>query len=177
MKMKRSFFIRCGLLYVLALSACQTTEPLPSKLGNPEILWDNWGVPHIVATHERDAFYAFGWAQMRSHADLLLKLYAMARGRGAEYFGEDYLSADRSVRLLSIPDLAEQWYQEQESGFKDNLSAFAAGINDFAQRHPEAVSDQVKAVLPVTPQDIIAHAGHDRFYRRHFGMRRGIARI
>lgn len=157
MKMKRSFFIRYVLLSVLALSACQTTELLPSKLGNPEILWDNWGVPHIVAAQERDVFYAFGWAQMRSHADLLLKLYAMARGRGAEYFGEDYLSADRSVRLLGIPTLAEQWYQEQESGFKDNLSAFAAGINDFAQRHPEAVSDQVKAVLPVTPQDIIAH--------------------
>ena len=153
----KSILAGCVLLSVLALNACQTAEPLPNKRGNPEILWDNWGVPHIVATHERDAFYAFGWAQMRSHADLLLKLYAMARGRGAEYFGEDYLSADRSVRLLGIPALAEQWYQEQESGFKDNLSAFAAGINDFAQRHPEAVSDQVKAVLPVTPQDIIAH--------------------
>lgn len=153
----RSFFIRCVLLSVLALSACQKAEPLPSKRGNPEILWDNWGVPHIVATHEHDAFYAFGWAQMRSHADLLLKLYAMARGRGAEYFGEDYLAADRSVRLLGIPALAEQWHRQQEPGFKGNLAAFAAGINDFAQRHPEAVSDQVKAVLPVTQQDIIAH--------------------
>lgn len=155
--MMRSFFAGCALLSVLVLNSCQTTEPLPIKHGNPEILWDSWGVPHIVAAHDSDAFYAFGWAQVRSHADLLLKLYAMARGRGAEYFGEDYLSADRSVRLLGIPALAEQWYQEQESGFKDNLSAFAAGINDFAQRHPEAVSDQVKAVLPVTPQDIIAH--------------------
>ncbi|TXI39417.1 MAG: acylase [Nitrosomonas sp.] len=157
MKMMRSFFIRCVLLSVLALSACQTAEPLPSKRGNPEILWDNWGVPHIVATHEHDAFYAFGWAQMRSHADLLLKLYAMARGRGAEYFGEDYLAADRSVRLLGIPALAEQWHRQQEPEFKDNLAAFAAGINDFAQRHPEAISDRIKAVLPVTPQDIIAH--------------------
>lgn len=155
--MMKSFFAGCVLLSVLTLNVCQTAEPLSSKRGNPEILWDNWGVPHIVATHERDAFYAFGWAQMRSHADLLLKLYAMARGRGAEYFGEDYLAADRSVRLLGIPALAEQWHRQQESEFKDNLAAFAAGINDFAQRHPEAVSDRIKAVLPVTPQDIIAH--------------------
>ncbi len=153
----KSFFAGCVLLSVFALNACEIAEPLPSKRGNPEILWDNWGVPHIVATHEHDAFYAFGWAQMRSHADLLLKLYAMARGRGAEYFGEDYLAADRSVRLLGIPALAEQWHRQQEPEFKDNLAAFAAGINDFAQRHPEAVSDRIKAVLPVTPQDIIAH--------------------
>lgn len=133
----KSFFAGCVLLSVFALNACQTAEPLPSKRGNSEILWDNWGVPHIVATHERDAFYAFGWAQMRSHADLLLKLYAMARGRGAEYFGEDYLSADRSVRLLGIPDLAEQWYQEQESGFKDNLSAFAAGTTILRNAIPK----------------------------------------
>jgi len=153
----KSFFAGCALLSVLVLNACQTAGPLPVKHGNPEILWDSWGVPHIVAVHDSDAFYAFGWAQMRSHADLLLKLYAMARGRGAEYFGEDYLAADRSVRLLGIPALAERWYQQQEAGFKNNLVAFAAGINDFAQRHPEAVSDQVKAILPVIPQDIIAH--------------------
>ncbi|MGZ0018682.1 penicillin acylase family protein [Nitrosomonas sp. wSCUT-2] len=145
------------LLAVFALNACQLAGQLPRESENTEILWDTWGVPHIVAAHDRDAFYAFGWAQMRSHADLLLKLYAIARGRGAEYFGEDYLAADRSIRLLGIPSLAEQWYQQQEPGFKDNLAAFAAGINEFARRHPEVISGQVKTVLPVTPQDIIAH--------------------
>lgn len=118
---------------------------------------DSWGVPHIVAKRDSDAFYAFGWAQMRSHADLLLKLYAVARGRGAEIFGESYLPADRSVRILGIPYLAEQWYAEQDVAFRANLDAFAAGINDFARRHPETISDAVKAVLPVTPQDVIAH--------------------
>lgn len=145
------------LLFLLVLTACQTTGQLPPRKGSAEILWDNWGVPHIIAVNDNNAFYAFGWAQMRSHADLLLKLYAIARGRGAEYFGEEYLASDRSVRLLGIPLLAEQWYWQQEHWFRDNLAAFAAGINDFAHRHPEAISDQVKAVLPVTPQDILAH--------------------
>lgn len=145
------------LLTTLFLNACQPAQPPAQVHDGAEILWDSWGVPHIVARKDSDAFYAFGWAQMRSHADLLLKLYAVARGRGAEVFGDNYLPADRSVRMLGIPGLAEQWYAEQDVAFRANLDAFAAGINDFARRHPETISNAVKAVLPVTPQDVIAH--------------------
>lgn len=145
------------LLTALLLGACQPAQP-PAKIHDgAEILWDTWGIPHIVARQDNDAFYAFGWAQMRSHADLLLKLYAIARGRGAEFFGENYLAADRSTRLLGIPSLAEQWHEQQDTDFKRNLIAFSTGINDFARQHPELISDTVKAILPVTPQDVIAH--------------------
>ena len=149
--------LRPILWAVLLLSACQPVQPPAQVHDSPEILWDSWGVPHIVARKDNDAFYAFGWAQMRSHADLLLKLYAVARGRGAEIFGESYLPADRSVRILGIPGLAEKWYREQDAAFRANLDAFAAGINDFARQYPETISDTVRAVLPVTPQDVIAH--------------------
>ena len=149
--------MRYLFLVILFLQACQPVFPPLLVSKDPEIVWDNWGVPHIVATKNNDAFYAFGWAQMRSHADLLLKLYAVARGRGAEIFGESYLPADRLVRTLGIPKLAEKWYLEQDSDFRKNLDSFAAGINDFARQHPEAISDTVKAVLPVKPQDVIAH--------------------
>lgn len=148
----------CILFTMLFLNACQQSIQSPAKISDgPEILCDTWGVPHIVAKKDSDAFYAFGWAQMRSHADLLLKLYAVARGRGAEMLDESYLPADRSVRMLGIPNLAEQWYAEQDAVFRANLDALAAGINDFARRHPESISDAVKAVLPVTSQDVIAH--------------------
>ncbi len=159
MKIRSVLCLLGGMLFAtLLLNACQQSIQSPAKIADgPEILWDTWGVPHIVAKKDSDAFYAFGWAQMRSHADLLLKLYAVARGRGAEVFGESYLPADRSVRMLGIPNLAEQWYAEQDAVFRANLDAFAAGINDFARRHPDTISDAVKAVLPVTPQDVIAH--------------------
>lgn len=148
--------IGCMLLAATFLQTCQAMQSAASHPG-PEIKWDNWGVPHIVANSDRDSFYAFGWAQMRSHGDLLLKLYAVARGRGAEFFGESYLAADRSVRTLGIPILAEQWYAIQDKEFKENLDSFAAGVNDFARKYPEFLSDAVKAVLPVRPQDVIAH--------------------
>ncbi len=53
-----------------------------------EILWDNYGVPHVYASNTADMYYAFGWSQMHNHANLLLQLYGQARGRAAEYGGE-----------------------------------------------------------------------------------------
>jgi acyl-homoserine lactone acylase PvdQ len=53
--------------------------------GDTEILWDRYGVPHIYAGDREAMFYAHGWAQMRNHADLLLRLYGESRGRAAEY--------------------------------------------------------------------------------------------
>jgi acyl-homoserine-lactone acylase len=48
-----------------------------------EILWDNYGVPHIYAPDASEMYYAFGRAQMHSHTNLILKLYAQARGKSA----------------------------------------------------------------------------------------------
>ena len=53
-----------------------------------EILWDRYGVPHIFAPDHPSLFYAYGYAQMEAHSELLLRLYAQARGRGAEFYGE-----------------------------------------------------------------------------------------
>ncbi len=53
-------------------------------------------------------YYAFGWAQMNSHADLILKLYAQARGRASEYFGKDYIESDRQILLFDLPALPER---------------------------------------------------------------------
>jgi acyl-homoserine-lactone acylase len=131
-----------------------------SLLSNPkssEILWDNYGVPHIYGIDERGAFQAFGWAQMHSHANLLLRLYGQARGRAAEYWGEDYLESDRWVVTMGIPQRAKTWYQQQNATFRSYLDSFAAGINTYAAKHPELIDDEVKIVLPITGEDVLAH--------------------
>lgn len=86
-----------------------------------EILWDKWGVPHIFATDSLGAFRAFGWAQMHSHGNLLLRLYAQGRGRAAEYLGEQYLQSDRDTRLLGIPQEGQRWYDLQSPRFRSCL--------------------------------------------------------
>src|SRR5215211_7698999 len=63
-----------------ATSVVASADAIPT--GGAEVLWDTWGVPHIYAEDAPGLFYAFGWAQAHNHGDLLLQLYAQARGRG-----------------------------------------------------------------------------------------------
>ena len=122
-----------------------------------EILWDNYGVPHIYGKTNQEMYYAFGWAQMNCHADLILKLYAQARGRAAEYFGKDYLESDKQILLFDLPGLARNSYLQQDKEYKSYLDAFVKGMNDYAKAHPDAIGENYRQVLPVTGDDIISH--------------------
>jgi len=122
-----------------------------------EILWDTYGVPHIYSRDTQGLFRAFGWAQMQSHGNLILRLYGQARGRAAEYWGKEYLDSDRWVRTMGVPERAEKWYAAQSKEFRANLDAFAAGINAYAKEHPQLIDNAVETVLPVSGVDILAH--------------------
>jgi len=122
-----------------------------------EILWDTYGIPHIYGKDTQSTFQAFGWAQMQSHGNLLLRLYGQARGRAAQYWGEEYLESDRWVQLMGIPERASSWYEAQSPAFRSNLDAFAAGINAYAKAHPDLIDDELEVMLPVKPVDILAH--------------------
>jgi acyl-homoserine-lactone acylase len=129
---------------------------MPDDAG-AEILWDSWGVPHIFARDDESLFYAFGWAQMHSHGDLILRLYAEARGRAAEYFGPANVETDRLTHTLDIPRQGAEWYANQSAAFKTLLDAFVNGMNAYTQAHPDKLSSEVHAVLPVAGQDLMAH--------------------
>ncbi|MEM6555445.1 MAG: acylase [Pseudomonadota bacterium] len=148
------------VLTAVFLSACSSVSepPEPQPAPTAEILWDEYGVPHIYGDRPEDVFYGYGWAQMRSHGDLLLELYGEARARGAEYWGESY--EDTAIWLIrnDVPERAATWYAEQDPDFRRLLDAFAGGINSYAAAHPDRIDDRVEVVLPVTGVDVIAHA-------------------
>jgi len=146
--------MRVLLVVGTVLAACVKPNAAPQKT---EILWDTWGVPHIFAPTDAEAFKAWGYAQAASHANLILGLYGEARGRAAEYWGESRLPNDRFVHTMGIPERSGQWYQAMSPAFRANLDAFAAGFNRYASEHQDQIADSVKRVLPVTSVDLIAH--------------------
>ncbi|MDB9315110.1 acylase [Spirulina sp. CS-785/01] len=131
-----------------------------------EILWDDWGVPHVYATRLEQLFPAFGYAQMHSHGNLILQLYGQGRGRAAEYWGEDYLQSDRYTRLMGIPQRAKDWYQAQSPEMQQYLDGFAEGINRYGRENGDKLKTELKTVLPVTGVDILAHV--QRVIQFHF---------
>ncbi len=141
-----------GIVLALAAAACG-----PRNQGPAEILWDRWGVPHIHATEPGELFRAFGWAQMKNHANLILRLYGEARGRAAEYWGESYLASDRYLRTMGVPERAQQWYEAQKPRFKGYLDRFVEGMNAYARLHPESIDPELESVLPLDPTDVLGH--------------------
>lgn len=161
-RIDRSAALR-GVAAAALLASCSTpiasgpgAEVATRKAGT-EILWDSYGVPHIFASNRNGLAYGLGWAQMRNHGDLLLRLFAQARGRGAELLGETYIEDDRWTWTMGIPDRSTEWLNVQSPGMRAHLSAFVDGINAFARENPAMVGDSVRAVLPVTELDVLSH--------------------
>tara|TARA_Y100000758_G_scaffold292604_1_gene247985 strand:+ start:1383 stop:3461 length:2079 start_codon:yes stop_codon:yes gene_type:complete len=137
---------------LIFFTAC---NKLPEK--GTEILWDTYGVPHIFAKNHEDMFYAYGWSQMRNHGNLLLKLYAQARGQGAEYFGKKYLKSDQWVYTHNVVERSREWLQLQDIEVRNMLEAFTEGINAYAKSHPNEIDEVNKLILPAKPEDCLAH--------------------
>ena len=149
-------FLHSRLTYLVPV--CMVLMILPVALfSGTEILWDSWGVPHIYADDWNGMFYAYGWAQMESRGNLVLKLYGQARGRAAEYWGDDYLEEDRIVHTMGVPERASRWFEAQTPEWKERIEAFVRGMNAFAEMHPDDIEEAMRLVLPVTVEDVMAH--------------------
>ncbi len=122
-----------------------------------ELLWDRYGVPHIYAEAEEALFHAHGWAQMEAHGELLLRLYGEARGRAAEYWGEEHLAHDHRLWTLGLPSMGLEWWEESDPEERARVDAFVAGINQHASEHEEELPEEVRRVLPVESADVHRH--------------------
>ena len=107
-----------------------------------EILVDRWGVPHIYAQSQDDAFFAQGFNAAR---DRLFQIDLWRRrglGELASVFGSAYLEQDKASRLfLYRGDMQKEW-KSYGKGAQRVSERFVAGINayiDYANQTPGAL--------------------------------------
>ncbi|SAL60106.1 penicillin amidase [Caballeronia terrestris] len=105
-----------------------------------DILIDRWGVPHIFASNESDAFFVQGFNAAR---DRLFQIDLWRRrglGQLAEVFGPAYVEQDKAARLfLYRGDMTAEWKRYGPDA-KPVATRFAAGVNayiDWLAVHPE----------------------------------------
>lgn len=154
----RARLSRGGLvLLLLAAGALACSRVRAQEPTDAEILWDRFGVPHVRAESADAAYRALGWAQASAHGDLLLGLYAAARGRAAELLGEERAASDTWVRTVGIPELGRSWAAQQDERSLRRLEAFCAGANAWCAAHGDELDPALLSVLPVEPADVLAH--------------------
>jgi penicillin G amidase len=105
-----------------------------------EILVDRWGVPHIYAANNNDAFFAQGFNAARERLFQIDLWRRRGLGRLAEVLGPAYVEHDKAARLfLYRGDMGPEWAAYGPDA-KPIAEAFVAGINayvDWLGKHPD----------------------------------------
>jgi penicillin amidase len=127
-------------LYVFLL----TTKPtysgeisLPGLTAEVEVLYDEYGVPHIYAQSEEDAYYALGYVHAQDRLFQMEMIRRAASGRLAEILGKDLLKVDKLFRALGINEFAQAHAQKflsaDTAAFQRAAIAYQKGINHFVR--------------------------------------------
>ncbi len=108
---------------------------LPGLLGQVEIFRDDWGVPHIYAGWEEDAFFAQGFVHAQDRLWQMELQRRAATGRLSELFGKRTLAADRLLRRLGFHRSAMAEVERLTDGPPlAALRAYCRGVNVAIQQ-------------------------------------------
>jgi acyl-homoserine-lactone acylase len=125
-----------------------------------EILWDEFGIPHIYGPDLPTVVCGYGYAQMENHAELILQNIALARGQAAEYFGpganSQNVTNDEQVITYGIPKRSEEWIGQSDLLQRKLIDSFVAGANEYANQHLNSISPAFQRVLPLKATDVLA---------------------
>jgi acyl-homoserine lactone acylase PvdQ len=173
-----------GLMTALLLGACvEPTEQPPAGIeisqaapGSVNIYRDSFGVPHLYAELEEDAFWGHGYTAAEDHLEGTLVFYLSLKGELAKAFGAGTVDLT-TVGVRSLPpdvdlplgeigdtvasDLdARRWrhledarlnFSALDPQLQRNMEAYIDGFEQYMADHPELVPEWAPALEPALP--------------------------
>jgi len=98
-----------------------------------EIIRDSYGMPHIYAQTDEDAYFALGYCMAQDRLFQMDLVRRAARGRLAEILGQDLVPIDRFFRTItagkSIESIASSYPHETLAAMK----SYTQGVNYFIE--------------------------------------------
>ncbi|MBM3957691.1 MAG: penicillin acylase family protein, partial [Gemmatimonadetes bacterium] len=94
---------------------------------------DPWGIPHIRAESEHDAFFAQGFATAQDRLWHMDYDRHRALGRWAEFAGPSAVAEDGLLRRMGLGRAAQADYDASSPQARAMLDAYAAGVNAFIE--------------------------------------------
>lgn len=97
------------------------------------IYFDDYGIPHIFAGNQADAYRALGYVHAQDRLWQMELIRRIAAGRLAEVFGPDLVKTDKFFRGLGIDAAADKTIARLDKNSKPYLlaEAYLQGINQF----------------------------------------------
>jgi len=99
-----------------------------------EVYFDEWGIPHIYALNQHDAYMALGYVHAQERLFQMEMLRRVASGRLSEILGKDLVETDKFFRALGLKKAAKQ---SANADFKEHnditmsAKAYLDGVNQY----------------------------------------------
>ena len=119
---------------------------------------DGRDVPHIVASSQRDLFFAQGFVEGSDRLFQMELTRRYATGTLAEVLGPRALPIDREQRYYDVRDIAERQWRALGPRERAALLAFSAGVNAAMRAQPLPIEFRLLLYRPRPwrPQDSLA---------------------
>ncbi|RLD68675.1 MAG: penicillin acylase family protein, partial [Bacteroidetes bacterium] len=99
-----------------------------------EVYFDEWGIPHIYALNQHDAYMALGYVHAQERLFQMEMMRRVASGRLSEILGKDLVGTDKFFRALGLRKAAEETVTSTNN---DSISraaeAYRKGVNQYIQ--------------------------------------------
>jgi len=126
-----------GFLYLRASLPQTTGELRLAGLSAPvKITRDRYGIPHIRAAAEADAWFALGFVHAQDRLAQMELMRRLGQGRLAELVGAAGIPSDRFMRVLGVAAEAADILAAAPAAGRAQLDSYAAGVNAYLDRNP-----------------------------------------
>lgn len=102
-----------------------------------EVHFDKYGIPHIYAQNEADAYRALGYVHAQDRLFQLEMMRRVGSGTLAEFLGKDLLEIDQFFHTLGIPKHSKEssiaFLAQGETPWKKAAEAYLNGVNEFIE--------------------------------------------
>lgn len=173
--LKRSLiaFIAIALLVLLGVYIyLQTTKPVYSGSvtlkglhEEVEVLYDDYGVPHIYAKSAEDAYFALGYVHAQDRLFQMEMVRRAAAGRLSEVLGKDLLPVDKLFRTMGLNQFAEEhtkkFLSADTAAFQKATLAYQKGVNEYIRVGKTPIEFSIIGIpkTPFVPEDIYRVVG------------------
>jgi acyl-homoserine-lactone acylase len=115
-------------------TAVDVPDVEPEITYSADIVWTEFGIPHITANDWGSLGYGNAYAYAQQNYCVIMKEYVRANGESARYLGDEgNINADLIYKLFNDDERIDRLLNELPEFLVDNLEGYAAGLNRYLE--------------------------------------------
>lgn len=103
------------------------------------VKFDQYGIPHIYASNQKDAYFALGYLQAQERLFQMEMIRRVASGTLSEILGPDFIETDKLFRTLGFERKSKEFvkkFNQENNEYKAAVTSYFKGINAFVKNGP-----------------------------------------